>query len=150
MEKYKDARAHLILCKYIRENKGWSIPEQIISAINKLNQHLSESEPESQKEAYSICHSEWIKLLREEGLTQIPDNKREIRRGLIGRVNSIRDDRSFCFINTTDNQSFFCSKSELPYTINNGDELHFDAIPSYDKKKGKDSWRAANIRISNN
>ncbi|GAH70726.1 unnamed protein product, partial [marine sediment metagenome] len=34
-------------------------------------------------------------------------------------------------------------------TINNGDEVSFDAIPSYDKKKEKKSWRAVNIKHVN-
>ena len=70
-------------------------------------------------------------------------------KGLTGKVNSIKDDLPFCFIYTNDKQSFFCSKSELPPKTSNGDDVIFDAIPSYDKKKGKDSWKAANIRHTN-
>ena len=146
MKKNKEARAHLVLCRYIKENKGWSIPEQIVSALNDLNQHLGEGEPSSQREAYDICGSEWGKFLHKD-LAQTSGNKREVRRRLTGKINSIKDERPFCFITTDDKQSFFCSKSELPPMISNGDEVIFDAIPSYDKKKGEDSWKAANIRL---
>lgn len=149
MEKYKEARAHLVLCKYIRENKGWRIPEQIISTISAINQLLNNSEPSSQKEAYDICRSEWDKLLHRDGLMQVSVDERKTRKGLVGKINLINDDRPFCFIITDDRQSFFCSKSELLPTMNNEDEVSFDAIPSYDKKKGKESWRAVNIKHIN-
>ena len=72
--------------------------------------------------------------------------KRKIKKGLVGRVNLGQSDRPFCFIKTKDNKSFFCFKSDLPNEIKNGDELTFDAIPSIDKKKNKESWKASNIR----
>jgi len=150
LKKYQEARAHLALCKYVREDRGWSIPEQITSTISAINQQLNNSEPSSQKEAYDICRSEWDKLLHREGLMQASVDERKARKGLIGKVNLINDERPFCFIITDDRQSFFCSKSELLPTINNGDEVRFDAIPSYDKKKEKKSWRAVNIKHMNN
>jgi hypothetical protein len=45
-----------------------------------------------------------------------------------------------------DEQSFFCYKSDLPPDITDGNEVTFDAIPSFDKKKNKESWKASNIR----
>lgn len=148
MEKYKEARAHLLLCKYIREDKGWGISEQITSLIHASNLHLNDSEPASQKEALDICRSEWGTLLHKEGLEQISSNKREIKRALLGKVNSIRPDRSFFFITTADGQSFFCGISQLPPMLNNGDEVRFDAIPSFDKKKNKESYSAVNLNIA--
>ena len=131
LKKYGEARAHLALCKYVREDRGWSIPEQITSTVNDINRHLNDSEPFSQKEAYDMCRSEWRRQLHDEGLKQVAVEERKARRGLTGKINSIIDDRPFCFIITKDRNSFFCSKSELPATINNGDEVSFDAIPSY-------------------
>jgi len=145
MEKYKEARAHLVLCKYVRESRGWGIPEQITSSINTINQLLKDSGPSSQREAYEICRSEWAQSIGEEDSRQNLNNKREAKHGLIGKVSSIKVERPFCFIITSDD-SFFCRNSELPPSINNGDEVLFDAIPSYDKKKEKESWRAVNIK----
>jgi tetratricopeptide (TPR) repeat protein len=151
LKKYREARAHLALCKYVREDRGWGIPEQITPTINSINQQFNDSEPSSQKEAYDICQSEWRTKLHKEGFKHGTVEERKARRGLIGRIISITDDRPFCFIITKDRDSFFCSKSELPATINNGNEVSFDAIPSYDKKKQQDSWRAVNIKhIKNN
>ncbi len=146
LKKFGEARAHLALCKYVREERGWGIPEQITPTINSINQQFNDSEPSSQKEAYDICRSEWRKQLHEEDLRQDIVEERKARMGLTGKINSIDDERPYCFIITKEGNSFFCSKSELPATINNGDEVSFDAIPSYDKKKQRDSWRAANIK----
>jgi hypothetical protein len=65
----------------------------------------------------------------------------------VGKISLGRDDRPYCFINTDDGQSFFCSKSLLPSNIMDGDEVCFDANPSFDKKKNKESWKASNIRL---
>ncbi|GAI31414.1 unnamed protein product, partial [marine sediment metagenome] len=35
--KYEEARAHLVLCKYVRNEKGWTVPEPIINTVNDLN-----------------------------------------------------------------------------------------------------------------
>ena len=93
-----------------------------------------------------MCWSAWRRQLHEEGVRQVSVEERKARRGLTGKINSISDERPFCFIITKEGNSFFCSKSELPATINDGDEVSFDAIPSYDKKKKRDSWRAVNIK----
>jgi len=146
LKKYREARAHLVLCRYVRVDRDWSVPEQITSTLNEINRQLNDSEPSSQKEAYDICQNEWRTQLHEEGLRQGAVEERKARRGLTGKINSIDDERPYCFIITKEGNSFFCSKSELPAAINNGDEVSFDAIPSYDKKKQRDSWRAANIR----
>jgi hypothetical protein len=54
--------------------------------------------------------------------------------------------RPFCFIVTENGEDIFCVNSNLPENSNNGDEVIFDAIPSYDKKKQRDSWKAINLR----
>lgn len=147
MEKYREARAHLVLCKYIREVRGWIIPETIVSTLDALNDFVDESEPSSQREAYDICQSEWRKLLIAEGLLLISEKKRKIREGIKGKVSLIDDERPFCFIDTEDQESFFCYKSDLPSNITNGDKVVFNALPSFDKKKNRESWKAINVRL---
>jgi len=147
MEKYQEARAHLVLCKFVRENNDWGVPEALISSLSNISPHFKDSGPISQKEAYDICRNEWDSLLLVENAVIFSSKKRELRRDLIGTVNSIRDDRSFFFINTAD-ESIFCSISEIMPTVKNGDKVHFDAVPSFDKKKDKESWRATNIRLT--
>ncbi|MGB8706575.1 MAG: hypothetical protein WCD72_01300 [Dehalococcoidia bacterium] len=144
--KYKEARAHLVLCKYVRDEKGWTVPESIINTVNDLNKIIGNKEPSSLKEALSICRTEWSKLVGEENdLKNLSYKKRKVRKGLVGKVSLGRSDHPFCFIIAKDEQSFFCYKSDLPPDIIDEDEVTFDAIPSFDKKKNKESWKASNI-----
>jgi len=148
MGKYEEARAHLVLCKYVRDEKGWIVPEPIINTVNDLNKIIgNNSEPFSLKEALSICRSEWSKLLgKKNDLKNLSYRNRKVKKGLVGKLSLGRSDRPFCFIITKDKRSFFCYKSDLPPDIIDGDEVTFDAIPSFDKKKNKKSWKASNIR----
>ena len=146
--KYEEARIHLVLCKYIRNEKGWTVPESIINTVNDLNKIIgNDKKPSSLKEALRICRSEWSKLLcKENDLKNLSYKNRKIKKGLVGKVNLGRIDRVFCFIITKDEQSFFCYKSDLPPDITDGSDVTFNAIPSFDKKKNKESWKATNIR----
>jgi len=146
--KYEEARAHLVLCKYVRNEKGWTVPEPIINTVNDLNKIIgNNSEPSSLKEALSTCRTEWSKLLgKENDLKNLSYKKRKVKKGLVGKVSLGRDDRPFCFIIAEDEQSFFCYKSDLPPNITDGGEVTFDALPSFDKKKNKESWKASNIQ----
>ncbi len=146
--KYEEARAHLVLCKYVRDEKGWNVPESIINTVNDLNKIIGNNkEPSSLKEALSICRREWSELLgKENDLKNLSYKNRKVQKGLVGKVILGRSDRPFCFIIAKDEQSFFCSKSDLPPDIADGNEVAFDAIPSFDKKKNKESWKASNIR----
>jgi len=146
--KYEEARAHLVLCKYVRNEKGWTVPESIINTVSDLNKIIGNNkEPSSLKEALSICRSEWSKLLcKENDLKSLSYKNRKVRIGLVGKVSLGRSDRPFCFIIAKDEQSFFCYKSDLLPDITDGNEVTFDAIPSFDKKKNKESWKASNIQ----
>ncbi len=147
--KYEEARAHLVLCKYVRNEKGWTVPESIINTVNDLNKIIGNNkEPSSLKEALRICRSEWSKLLcKENDLKNLSHKNRKVKKGLVGKVSLGRSDRPFCFIIAKDEQSFFCYKSDLPPNITDGSEVTFNAIPSFDKKKNKESWKASNIRL---
>jgi tetratricopeptide (TPR) repeat protein len=148
MEQHEEARAHLVLCKYIRNEKGWSVPESVTDTINELNKIIGNSDkPSSLKEALGLCRTEWVKLLdKASNFRRLSHEKRKVKKGIVGRVSLGRSDRPFCFINSKDGQSFFCHKSDLPPDIKDGNEVIFDAIPSFDKKKNKESCKASNIR----
>jgi len=148
MGKNEEARAHLVLCRYVREEKNWSLPGFILNDINELNEIIGNNkEPSSLKEALSICKSYWRSLVGETSeLKGKIDDKRKIRKGLSGKVNFGNLANNFCFIITKDKESFFCFKKDLSSDIKDGDDISFDAIPSFDKKKNKKSWRATNIR----
>lgn len=119
-----------------------------MDTVNNLSEMIGiDNEPSSLKEALNICRSEWSKLLgKESDLKTSLYKRRKVRSGLIGKVSLGQSDRPFCFIIAEDKQSFFCYKSDLPLDIVDGDEVTFDALPSFDRKKNKESWKASNVR----
>jgi len=150
MELYREARDHLLLCVYVREEEGWSIAESITNTISDLNKIIGDNDkPPSLKEALSFCRTEWVKLSdKDNDLKKLSHKKRKVKKGMVGKVSLGLRDLPFCFINSKDGQSFFCSKTDLPPDVREGGELVFDAIPSFDKKKNQESWKASNIRHS--
>ena len=148
IERYEEARAHLVLCKYIRNEKGWSVPESITNTIYELDKIIgNDDKPSSLKKALGLCQTIWANLLsKDNNFKKFSYKKRKVKKGLVGKVSLGRSDRPFCFINSEDKQSFFCFKSVLPPDIVDGNEVIFDAIPSFDKKKNKESWKASNIQ----
>lgn len=149
IEKYEEARAHLVLSNYIRQNKGWNIKEDVVTTVDDLNDIIGNNkEPSSLKEALNICRSEWSKFLGEENATTgVTYKNREVKEGLVGKISLGRNDRPYCFIITNDGLSTFCLKSFLPPNATDGDEVYFDAVPSFDKKKDKESRKASNVRF---
>lgn len=83
---------------------------------------------------------------KENGLKNLSYKNLKVKKRLVGKVSLGWSDRPFCFIIAKDEQSFFCYKSDLPPDIADGNEVTFDAIPSFDKKKNKESWKASDIR----
>lgn len=146
MGKNGEARAHFTLCKYVRDEQGWSIPHSIGSTIAELNKRIGNShEPTSLKEALNLCRNEWKKVAGKEEKLSL-QKERKPRRELVGGVNLGKLGQPFCFIITQDKESFFCFKSDLPKDIKNEEEVTFNAVPSFDKKKNKESWKAVDIR----
>ena len=148
MGKNEEARIHLILCNNVRHEQNWSINESVLSNINELNGIIGNSdEPNSLKEALNICRSYWKILVDDERTPKgrLKD-KRKIRKDILGKISFGRSDQPFCFITVEGEESIFCYKSDLPHDVGNGDEILFDAIPSFDKKKNKQSWKASNIQ----
>lgn len=144
--KNEEARLHFTLCKYVREEQGWTISHFIVSAIDELDRLIGNSHvPTSLKDALNLCRNEWKRVaVKEEKLSL--HKGRKLRRELIGKVNLGKPDQPFCFIITQGEESFFCFKSDLPKDIENDEEVTFNAVPSFDKKKNKESWKAIDIR----
>lgn len=60
----EDTRNHLVLCKHIREEQGWSIPQSINSALAKLDNELSEiAPPVDLKSALAACQKFWLRTV---------------------------------------------------------------------------------------
>lgn len=135
------ARAHLILSSLVRQEQGWSVPDEISTSLAEFTNN--ENGPSTIREALSICRKEWEYI---SGTITAPSDikSRSPRRGLIGKVLLGMPDRPFCFIECG-NESFFCRKSDLPTGTNDGETVNFNALPSFDVKKKKESWKAVDI-----
>lgn len=144
---YETALAHFNLCKLIREERKWSIPESLNYNIMELNSIIDNKEAVlTFKEELAKCKKEWYKVINNANSSDKElTNKREERKNLKGKVKLIND-KPYCFIFTNKKDSFFCYRTDLPENIVDGDEVYFDAVPSFDKKKNKESWKAVNIR----
>jgi hypothetical protein len=145
----EQARNHLLLCKYVRDEQGWSIPVSIEVALGELDVELAQVIRHANlRDSILACKIFWHDTLglRDDLQTQSLKNKK-IKKTLQGKLILGNQDRPFCFISTENRDSFFCFKSDLPKEINDGTALIFDAIPSFDKKKNRESWKAVNIRV---
>ncbi|MGH8544346.1 MAG: tetratricopeptide repeat protein [Gammaproteobacteria bacterium] len=144
----EEARNHLTLCKYIREEKGWSISNSLNSALANLDNELSNvAAPTDLVTALEACKKFWFRSVGAVEESHRPSLKnRGIRRMLQGKLSMGQPDKSFCFISSANRESYFSLKGDLPKGATNGAMLEFDAIPSFDKKKNRESWKAVNIR----
>lgn len=141
----KEARAHFLLSSLIRAEQGWSIPESISNAITELNSVLTnEKAPSSVREAINMSQETWNDILGVRA-DRAATHQRKPKRGLTGKLLLGRPDVPFCFIRGHDNVSYFCQKSDLPVGIVDGEVVSFTALPSFDKKKNTESWKAVDI-----
>jgi len=149
--KYPEARDHILLSKLVRLDHGWSVSEEIENKIIYLNQKIG-NEPQNQSlhHVLSICKDHWNKALSSEySESQDFDKQPQILKNLTGKITLGPRDRPYCFINTPDKKAIICFKSELPGDIYDGEEVIFDAIPSFDRKKNQQSWKARGVKKQN-
>jgi tetratricopeptide (TPR) repeat protein len=143
----EEARAHLVLSSLIRTEKGWAIPISTSHAIKELNSLLNNQQaPSSIRDALTICRKIWSEILDMKTDHASTTHLRNRKRGLIGKLLLGKPNVSFCFIINDDNTSYFCQKSNLPAGIANGETVTFTALPSFDKKKNTEAWKAVDIR----
>jgi tetratricopeptide (TPR) repeat protein len=149
LQKFEFARNHLVLIKIIREKNNWPISEEMIDKINELNENIGKKiENKTFKNIIALCEKNWKSILKNNKKYEENESiKRKIKENIDGKVSMPPSNRSYCFIVNHDNNSYFCLKKDLPKGIKNGDPVIFDAIPSFDKKKNRKSWKASNIRI---
>ena len=141
--KDKEALCHFILSKLIREKEGWTVPEDIGSSIQQLSGSFPDiSNVNSINQIFSYCQEFW----EAEGYIQTNNKKIEkLKTKTFKGVLSLgRQNQPFCFINTR-KESIICNKSILPSNIKDNDQVKCEAIPSYDKKKQKESWKAIKV-----
>lgn len=137
----KVARAHLYLKKFIRDEKGWPLSSPSLIELNRLDKEFSdEPVPLSKQEVLDICRSFWGRIC---GCDATETHTK--KKGLVGKL-SLSKSKTISFINTKDGLSAICFSKDIPTNMANGDIVIFDALPSFDKKKNKESWKAINIK----
>ncbi|OPY75336.1 MAG: hypothetical protein A4E65_03600 [Syntrophorhabdus sp. PtaU1.Bin153] len=105
--------------------------------------------PANFKTTLAKCRDFWVRSAEEEMDPRARMLRNEkIRRDLRGRLMIAKPDRPFCFISSESEDSYFCLKSELPQGATDRDEVVFDAVPSFDRKKNRQSWKAVNVRTT--
>lgn len=144
----EEARNHLLLCKYVRQEQGWSIPAHIDAAISVIEDRVTGSNGRPNfKTVLAQCKNFWLRSSEEEMDPRARTLRNEkIRKALKGKLIIGKLERPFCFVSSENGDSYFCVKAELPEATKDGDTVVFDAIPSFDKKKNRQSWKAVNIR----
>jgi tetratricopeptide (TPR) repeat protein len=144
----QDARNHLLLSKEIREKHGWAVSQVISGGIGELDQELSDlAEPVDFNHVLAECQKFWRRTVGAQYDSHEPSLKsRSVRRMVKGKLRLGPPDRPYCFLHSDARESYFCLKGDLPYGVIDGVTLQFDAIPSFDKKKNQESWKAVNIR----
>ena len=150
-----EAKAHLLLCKYVREKHNWTVSQDLLSLLQHPDLQ-SAGEHHSLEEALAYCKKTWTRITGKEGGTRKPtaadrslgSDFRHPKRGLQGRVKGTSVERPYCFIIDDNQESYFCLKTNLPPGVEDGRIVVFDAIPSFDRKKNIPSWKAANIKTA--
>lgn len=144
----QDARNHLVLCRHVREEQGWSIPQAVNSVIAELDRELSDfAGPRDLNSALAECEKFWRRTVGDQNDFREPFVKgREVKKMLKGKLKMGPPERPYCFLLSDTRESYFCRKSDLPEGATDGVMLQFDAMPSFDKKKNQESWKAINVR----
>lgn len=140
-EDHEQAIAHCYLEKHIRSEKGWPIPSSLLTRINTLDGKIvGNSASLTKQKALSLCQSFWERICGSDR-----SGTRKKKKALIGEL-TIPINRPFCFVNTKDGLSAICFSKEIADDLVSGDTVIFDAIPSFDKKKNREAWKAINVR----
>lgn len=141
-----EARDHLILSRTIREKHDWKVPQLIEDTILELNILIgNEQKVRTIDEILRQCNGYW-RQYSVQGEVSNGRGKQKVRSNLSGKVKLGYPERPFFYIETQQKESIFGYKTDLPDSIVEEDVVNFDAIPSFDKKKNKESWKARNIK----
>lgn len=141
LNRKEESYYHFQLFKLLREKNDWSLSEQVNLVLQELIKKEGFPTQITFYEVLKNCRDYWgsNNAVRKEP-------KKTVRKSLIGKVVNVKEEAPFCFIQTAA-EYFFCYKSDIPVPADNGLNVQFDAIPSFDKKKNKESWKASNIIV---
>lgn len=138
LDKLEEAHYHLLLFKMIRERNDWPVHEEVVRQINLTGEKLKGAKVQTYHEVLKKCRSYWVQDI------SIESSNKSIQRNLKGKLIQVKSDRPFCFVKTQ-TDSFFCHKSEIKGEPIEDLAVKFDIIPTFDRKKQQDSWKAINI-----
>ena len=146
----KEALAHFLLEKTVRTEKEWNIKINLETKIKDLLEKIPQFKTIDRKQdLISICRKIWkqsgVNIQSNEKNNKNLSSTRKTRKNLRGIIQIKDVNRPFYFIQS-ENESIICFKSEIDSEFLNGDIVIFDAKPSFDKKKQKESWKAVNVR----
>lgn len=140
LKKTEQALVHFRLAKTVREQHGWGLGdlnEKITNSGGQLN------ETNDLRTLIIKCQNIWNAFFPKNAYNS-GNSKRT--RELTGKITSLIEGRSFCFIKTQDNESYFCNVSDLPKGAIINQIVKFDVVPSFDKKKNKETLKAVNVK----
>ncbi|TVZ14343.1 hypothetical protein [Maribacter sp. MAR_2009_72] len=143
--KLKESFFHLHLVKLIREENGWFVSDELIKRTDNLRATTGHATVSNRiKDIFKMCKEIWSEL----GVRKTVNKSRKSinSKMLRGFVKLGDPTKPFCFIKSG-KESFFCSKSELPKSINEGQQINFQLVKAFDKKKNKESVKATNVSV---
>jgi len=138
------AAMHVALVKAIAAEQGWQVKREVIQTENQVLAALKAAGrqwpevPKDRVELSRMCERKWREG-QYEGL--------ELHRGT---VKPYPQDRAFTFIQRDDGaEDVFVLVQDLPENCRKpGSRVEFALVSSFDRKKGRESVRAVNIRCA--
>lgn len=140
--KLEVAAAHVALAKAVRLSQGWRIPSDLVevskevhTALQKSNQMQPEL-PQDLSRLRKLCRRHW------------QEGKDEGVQFYRGTVKPYPEGRHFAFIKRDDGgEDVYVLVRDLPRNCNQpGSRVEFTLKASFDKKKGRESVQAINVR----
>lgn len=143
LNRIQESYYHLLLYKLIREKREWLVTKETEELIRNIGISLNVEQNLKFKEVREKCQTYWGSV-NSNNKPEIRNSKKNLRGSLSGYLIKVKEDRPFCFIKTQ-KESFFCYKSDIQGEVKEGLEVQFEVVPSFDKKKQRESWKAINI-----
>lgn len=125
----EDAQAHFVVVSELRQQAGWGVPEELLSDSDKIDIPMAD--------ALKACRKVWEDTVRH--------TERSEEKEFSGRITGLYPERKFCFVATDEGLIVFVSASLLDRTITSGSRVVCKAVPSWDKKKMQEGWRAVSV-----
>lgn len=141
LKRNEEAEAHFRFYLAIRQKNDWKINSQLFEEHIELQRYKNTNN--DFRIILEKCREYWGYAVKE---TRVRYSINDNRKNVIGKVTLGNHDAPYCFIKSN-NESFFCYKSDLPEGVVDNCLLKFDAKTSFDKKKNQKSWKATNITI---